>query len=178
MWLKKRHTSLFSGICREIRTNFELSRKYPPSWWPDRFTVDEIHRHFLQKDFFCEWVIFFAKILANFNNFLEIFVFFSSMSIVFQSLFRRDSNSNLVLSILLAKFDFDIAEKEPSKVSPASEWKPPFPSQKKKKKEKHRETRQRRANREKKRKKDSSWSSRSSSFKEFFQKKGKKEKHT
>ena len=28
--------------------------------------------------------------------------------------------SNLVLSVLLAKFDFDIAEKEPSKVSPAS----------------------------------------------------------
>ena len=22
IWLKKRHTSLFSGICREIRTNF------------------------------------------------------------------------------------------------------------------------------------------------------------
>ena len=62
--------------------------------------------------------------LRKFCQILTIFLkfsLFSSMSIVFQSLFRRDSNSNLVLSILLAKFDFDIAEREPSKVSPASE---------------------------------------------------------
>ena len=48
---------------------------------------------------------------------LAIFAFFHPGPF-FQSLFQRDSNFQRVLVYLVAEFDFDIAEKEPSKVCP------------------------------------------------------------
>ena len=97
IWLKKRHTSLFSGICREIRTKFHKTFAEKCKLWRKKWNNSEIQYSFAKK---CSR--FLAEILRLKNG-----------AKVCKSCTSRQELSN---EYLLAKIGVDTAENEPLKV--------------------------------------------------------------
>ena len=106
IWLKKRHTSLFSGIWREIRTKFH--KKIAETNCKIRRRNWKKHQKFN---------------IQSRKNVDDFWLKFWDWRTVQRSALCR-SRRELSNAYLLAKIGFDTAENEPGKVSPI-EWRAP-----------------------------------------------------
>ena len=103
IWLKKRQTSLLSGICREIRTNFH--QKFAEN--NAKFNAEnEKNRKFN------------IQSRKNVDDFWLKFWVWRTVQRSALCISRRELSNEY----LLAKFGFDTAENEPCKVCPLSAY--------------------------------------------------------